>query len=96
MATSEDERGPLTLRWFGDPWGSEINNIAPRDPTPEGQPCYGCKHAIQQGDQGVTLIVGEMGGEGSRQPMHIHCFVVSSIGGATQLRSLLGESGTEP
>jgi len=95
MANTGTERGPLTLHWFGEPWGSEINDIAPSEPTPDGQACYACKHVIQQGEQGVTLLIGDLSGESSRQPMHLHCFVVSTAGGAAKLRSLLGDTTGE-
>jgi hypothetical protein len=51
MANIADDRGPLTLHWFGELWGAEINDMAPHDPTPDGQACSACKHVIEQGDQ---------------------------------------------
>jgi hypothetical protein len=95
MANNADDRGPLMLHWFGEPWGSEINDMAPREPTPDGQTCSADQHVIEPGDQGVTLLIGDIGGSGRRQPMHLHCFVVSTLGGANKLRSLLGDTTGE-
>jgi len=98
MANNADERGPrgpLMLHWFGEPWGSAINDMAPREPTPDGQACSACQHVIEPGDQGVTLLIGDIGGSGRHQPMHLHCFVVSTLGGAEKVRSLLGDTTGE-
>jgi hypothetical protein len=83
---------PFTLHWFGEPWGAEINTVAIHDATPIGQPCYVCGDLIVSGDQGVSMMIGDGSGNGSRQPMHRGCFAGSAFAGAYAMHQLLDDT----
>jgi hypothetical protein len=70
-----------TMRWFGPPWESPINEDCPRCKTPEGQTCIHCDEgfSVEKEDRGIITC--------NDVPMHIECFIRTLVGSAShQLR----------
>jgi hypothetical protein len=68
------------MTWFGAPWGSRINRGEHQE-TPTGEPCLHCSEPIEWWASGVVMAVGER-----RRPLHLECFLRSTVGSLGHLR----------
>lgn len=57
------------VRWFGQSWGSPLNQMNPEVATPIGRPCHHCGKAFVDGDTG--MITGKPGADAA---WHLACF----------------------
>lgn len=67
----DDDGFPL-LTWFGEPWGSPVNEDARRVDVPVGTPCCGCKVAIEPTARG--LIIPFLAERALPEAYHLACF----------------------
>ena len=62
------------MRWFGESWGSGLNEDCDQQPTPVGEACLRCEEPIAEGDAGVTtMCMDERGAR--RAPHHLECWL---------------------
>ena len=68
------------IHWFGNSWGSALNDDCPQARTPVGWPCTHCDEPIAEGDQGIIY---------SNAPVaQLDCFIRGTIGSvAHQLKT---------
>lgn len=80
----------FNMRWFGESWGSDLNNALPAVPAPIGSPCYGCERPITASDSGVIVPVCDLMGSHDERPFHLGCFSRAMSAGVAAMRALLG------
>lgn len=65
------------LKYFGDPWPSDLCDSSEQIPVPVGAPCQRCGEVIEQGDQGVMYSNGPVA--------HRNCFLRSILGSVAHI-----------
>lgn len=75
----------MSVVYFGVRWDAPHFDEAVEVPTPVGEKCLYCREPVVEGESGTLMPVGQIDGPGTVEPVHIECFLRSTIGDVAHL-----------